>query len=369
MRQLFCAIAMVSVIVSACNEQTQQNQEELTYEGNKVTVAEESPIIAKLKMETVTMKTYTSELPTVGTVQARPENYAEVGIPFDGRIVKSYARLGAKVRAGQTLFEISSPDFFEASKAYFQNVQNSRKAKAEYERKKALLEHGIVSQRELEEAYVEAENALQEEESAESMLRVYGVNPSNLKMGQAMGIVAPISGEIVDIDITTGSYTKADSEPLVTIADLSKVWVTALIKEHYIGSVTNGGKAEIFIESAPDDIIWGEIINVGNLVDEETRSIQVVVSCDNADMKLKHGMYVGVHFVSEPKEAILIPTSALFQGDGTNYVYVCTSEKNIYERRKVEIGESAEDNTMISIRNGLSIGETIISEGGLYLNN
>lgn len=360
---------MAAVLLCSCAQGVNQNVEEVLYEGNKVTVTDGSPIISKLKYETVGLESFSSEMRTVGTVQAEPEHYAEVSVPFDGRIMRSYVKLGARVRAGQTLFDMSSPEFLEASKSYFQTVQNYTKAKSDYDRKKTLLEHGIISQRELEESFAEAENARQDKESAEAMLKVYGMSPESLKMGQAMGVVAPISGEVVYNAVTTGSFTKADSDPLVTIADLGRVWVTALIKERFIGSVTKGGKAEVFIESEPDTIIWGDILNVGNLVDEETRSIQVVISCDNADLKLKHGMYVSVHFMSEPKEAVVIPSTALFQGDGSCYVYVCTDEENTFERRQVVIGESNDDNTRVCIRQGLNPGEKIISTGGLYLNN
>lgn len=369
MNKIFYAAMAASVIVCACNRTPQQAKEDITYDGTTVIVADESPVLTKIKTETVAVKSYTSELQTVGTVKARPENFAEVGIPFDGRIVRSYAKLGSHVRAGQTLFEVSSPEFFEASKTYFQSLQASKLANAEYERKAALLEHGVVSRRELEEACAEAENARQEKESAESMLRVYGVNLSDLKMGQAMGIVAPVSGEVVKVDITSGSYVKADCDPMVTIADLSTVWVTAQVKEHFIGRVTDGGKAEVVIESRPDEVLAGTIINVGNLVDEQTRSIQVVISCDNKDLRLKHGMYVDVRFVSEPKESILVPATSVFQGDSCSYVYVCTEREHAYERRAVEVGEAIQGNTLIVIRKGLTAGETIISEGGLYLNS
>ncbi len=360
---------MAVVLLSACGGKGEQQTIEVSYEGNQVTVDGASPILSKLKYETLSLKPFSNEFRTVGTVQAETGKFAEVNVPFDGRVIRSHVKLGTKVSAGQALFDMSSPEFLEASKDYFQNLQNYEKAKADYERKKVLAQHGIVSQKELEEAYAECENVRHDKDFAAATLRVYGTDPATVKMGQAMTIVSPISGEVVENNVTVGAFTKADSDPLVTVADLHKVWVNARVKEHSIGSVTTGGKAEIIPESDTDQVIDGEILNVGNLVDEETRSVQVVIACDNQDLKLKHGMFVSVHFLSEAKDAIVVPATAVFLGEQSSFVYVCTDQPNVFQRRAVELGSSNDDKSEICIKSGLQPGEKIIAEGGLYLNN
>lgn len=360
---------LAAIMLSACTGNVEQKAEELVYQGNTVTVNTESPILSKLKYESLSLKPFCNEFRTVGTVQAETGKFAQVNVPFDGRIVRSHVRLGSKVSAGQTLFEMSSPDFLEASKEYFQNVQNYERVKADYERKVVLAQHGIASQKELQEALSEAENARHDMEYSAATLKVYGTNPATMKMGQPMTIVSPISGEVVQNDVAVGTFAKADSDPLMTIADLKTVWINARVKEHFIGMVNQGGKAEIISESDSEVTKHGEIINVGNLVDEETRSVQVVISCDNQDLKLKHGMFVSVHFLSESQDAIVVPATAVFQGEQNSYVYVCTDQPNVFQRRQVELGSSNDDHSQICIKNGLKVGEKIVAEGGLYLNN
>ena len=277
--------------------------------------------------------------------------------------------LGSRVGAGQVLFEVSSPEFLETCKRYFQSQSNYEKLRSDYQRKKTLQASGIISQKELNEAFTEAENARQEKEYAESAIRVYGMNPASVKMGQPMKIVAPISGEIVKCGLTPGAFLKADSDPVLAIADLRKVWVTAQVKERYIGAVDKGASAEIHTESSPGEPIHGKVIYVGNLVDEQTRSVQVVISCDNRDAVLKHGMYVSVHFLSAAKESVLVPSTAVFQGDSKSYVFVAADKSGTFIRRDVVTGSSSDDKTRIMIEEGLEEGETILAEGGLFLNN
>ena len=370
MKKTYYAIAMACLLLSSCKGESEKNNEEISYQGDTVTVNMSSPILSKISVEILEEEPFSSEFRTVGTVQAEMGRYAEVGVPFDGRISSSKVMLGSRVHSGQTLFEVSSPDFFEASKAYFQNLRRYETAISAYERKKALQDAGIVSVRELEEAYTEVENARQEKAASEAAFKAYGMDPAAMEPGQGMRIVAPISGEVVRCNLTPGTYVKSDGDALLTIADLDRVWVTAQVKERFIGAVSRNGKVEIFTEAEPQTPIWGKVLNIGNLVDEQTRSVQVIVSCDNPELKLKHGMYVSVHFISEPVDAVVVPSTAVFQGEKSSYVYLVSDKgDNRFVRHQVIAGETNDDNSRIHIMDGLHSGDKIVSDGGLFLNN
>lgn len=369
MKKTFYAIGVACLLLASCKGTGEKNIEEITFLGDTVIVSETSPILSKISARILETEPFSSEFRTVGTVQAEMGHYAEVGVPFDGRITGSKVMLGSRVNAGQTLFEVSSPDFFEACKSYFQNIRNYETARSSFERKKALQDAGVVSVKDLEESYAQVENARQEKAASEATFRAYGMDPATIEPGQTMRIVSPISGEVVRCDVTPGSYTKADGVTLLTVADLRRVWVTAQVKERFIGAVSKGGKVEIFTEADPQTAIWGKVLNIGNLVDEQTRSVQVIVECDNPETKLKHGMYVSVHFISEPADAVVVPATALFQGEETSYVYVASDRDNrTFLRRRVVAGESNDDNTKVRIAGGLNPGEKIVTDGGIYLN-
>ena len=369
MKKTYCAIIMAGLLLPACKEGGERTTEEISYQGDSVIVNPDSPVLQKITTLKLEKELFSNEFRTVGTARAETEHYSEVGVPFDGRITKARVMLGSRVRAGQTLFEVSSPEFFEASKTYFQNKRNYETAKSAYERKKELQKSGIVSLRELEEALTELENSRQEKAASEAAFVAYGMNPGTIEPGQAMHIVAPISGEVVRCNITPGEYTRSDGDALVIIADLDRIWITAQVKERFIGLVTEGGRVEIFTEAEPDVPIQGRVLNVGNMVDGQTRSVQVIVACDNPERKLKHGMYVSVHFISEPENAIVVPSTSLFQGESSSYVYLVTDESNVFLRHPVTVGAADDSNSRVQVIKGLEEGDIIVSEGGLYLNN
>lgn len=370
MKKTYCAIILACLLVSSCKGTEEKKIQEISYQGDTVTVRKDSPILSRISTEVLVLEPFSSEFRTVGTVQAEMGRYAEVGVPFDGRITTSKVMLGSRVHKGQTLFEVSSPDFFEESKQYFQNLRIYETAKSSYERKEALHEAGVVSARELEEVLTEVETARQEKAASEAAFKAYGMDPSAMEPGQAMRIVAPISGEVVRCNIIPGAFIKADGESLLTLADLDRVWITAQVKERFVGRVSKGGRVEIFTEAEPDCPVMGKVLNIGNLVDEQTRSVQVTVACDNAGQKLKHGMYVSVHFISEPEDAVVIPSTAVFQGETTSYVFMASPEAdNIFLRRQITVGESNDENNRVRVIDGLLQGDRIVSEGGIYLNN
>ncbi|MCF0177717.1 MAG: efflux RND transporter periplasmic adaptor subunit [Bacteroidales bacterium] len=324
-----------------------------------------SPDIDKsIRLATAERVPYSIEFRTVGTVGAENGKIAHIAAPFDGRITSAKVKIGQKVTAGQTIFELSSSDFLDVVSSYFQTKQTSEQVTKNLERKKKLLDKGIVSARELEEAEVEAVCAQNEFYRAKESLKIFNVNPNDITVGDPLRVVSPLSGEVVALDITPGDYIKSDDEPLATVVDLQEVWVKARIKEHYIGLVKNGDNVNVFTDAEPETAIIGKIYNVGEIVDEQSRTIDVIIVCNNSERKLKLGMFTTVRFSSEPQESIIIPATAVFQAEESGYVYL-KSEDGSYARRNVEVTDIGDG--QLRVLSGLKEGEVYVADGGLLI--
>ena len=366
MKKIMIALAALLPVFVGCKQNTAATQEkDFHFSGDEVNVAASSPIARELVVEPVSAGAYDASFRTVGTVRPMAGRMAEVAVPFAGRITRSFVRLGDRVRAGQPVFEMSSPDFYEAVRAYFENQVADRNAAANLQRREAMYEAGILSEREIEEARAEADNARNAYQLSRMALSVYHVDLERLQPGAPITVTAPISGRVVACQLTPGQYLKEDADPVATIAELSRVWVSAQVREAQIGRVgMAGSRAEVLLDTAPDSPVDGRIVYVGEILDEETRSTEVVLECANAGRQLRPGMFVSVVFHAPQASALLIPAKAVFQGEGSRYVYV-EKEPLHFERRPVRV-ESAGDG-MFCVLSGLSEGERIISEGGIYL--
>ena len=365
MNKSILILGVLCTVLTSCNNNTPSNNNiELKHQGDTIFVSEQSVINSKIKLQTIALQEYSSEFNATGMVKAIAGQMAEISPLFDGRVTKSFVKLGQKVNAGSPIFELHSAEFSETVKNYYQSLQAKKLKESNYLRQKDLLKNGVSSTKDMEEAETDYEMAVKDYENAVMSLKVLNINPAKMNMGQALTVVSPIAGEVVQMNMVIGQYVKSDGEPLAIVAELSKVWVVAQIKEKHIGSIRKEDKVEIRTDANPEQMITGQVAHISELLDEETRSVQVLIVCDNKDRSLKPGMFANVHFISFPKESIVIPSTALLQNEEKSYVFV-QAEKGKFVKREVEAKTANQQE--IAILNGLKTGDVIVSEGGIYL--
>jgi cobalt-zinc-cadmium efflux system membrane fusion protein len=365
MYKIYLAIIFMLLIVACGNSEVTKEGMELILTGDTIVVNEKSPILYHIITRKSQFQDFSAEFKTIGTVRPVSGKLTEIAPPFAGRIIKSYVHLGQKVSAGSPVFELSSSEYYEATKAYFAAQSANELAQRKYNRQKELAANGFTAQRDLEQAQSEANIASQEHEQAKATLSIFNINASSLQVGQPLKVVSPISGEVLKSNITIGSYVKEDSEPLAIVADLSRVWVTALVKEKYFGAIKHGDRVEVHISSNPNKVVSGTIYYIGEMLEEDTRSLEVILECGNSNRELKLGMFCEVHFLSSPTKAIILPSTAIMQEQDNDYVLI-EETKGKYVRRKVESESISIDNVLIT--KGIIDGENVVIKGGIYLN-
>jgi RND family efflux transporter, MFP subunit len=367
MNKIIILAGAFCILSVSCKKNTPiETPTDITSQGNIVIVSENSAVNSKIKLQTIELRAFSTEFNTTGTVKAITGQMAEIAPLFDGRVTQSFVRLGQKVSAGTPLFELHSAEFSETVKGYFQSLQTKKMKESGLQRQKDLVKNGVGSVRDLEEAETDYEVALKDYESAVSNLKTLNIDPEKINMGQALKIVSPIAGEVVQTDMVIGQYVRSDDGPLAIVAELSRVWVVAQVKEKNIGSILKDDKVEIRTDANPEQVISGYVYHISELLDEETRSVQVLVECDNSERRLKPGMFTSVHFIASPKESIVIPSTALLQNEDVTYVFV-QEEKGKYSKRQVKAVTANQQESLIT--EGLRVGDIIIVEGGIYLYN
>lgn len=365
MKNMIIGSALLCLLAFACKSpDNSADDAAVVVKGDTVTVAANSIVSSEIKIQTVKTGRAAGTFTAFGTVRAQAGKLANVGVPFDGRSTKAFVRLGQKVKAGQPLFGFFSAEIAELANACFQARSASNLAARDLERKKELQKNGIVSQRELEEAQSAADIARQEFAQSSNTLKMLGIDVDGLLNGSSVSVVSPISGEVMACEVIDGQYVKADTEPLVTVADLGTVWVEAQVKEPYINELSNDCQVLVIADSDRNNPVPGRIHYISRIIDESTRSIRVTIECDNAQGRLRPGMYVRAQFLSDALESIVIPSSAVMQGQESSFVYVKTAP-GTYLRRNVEVATIDADS--VRVLDGLSEGEQIIVKGGIFL--
>ncbi|WP_104383110.1 efflux RND transporter periplasmic adaptor subunit [Sphingobacterium sp. HMA12] len=357
----------VLMIMQACNPQSTVPAEDsaaLHFAGDTLTINAQAPLLSKIKCTAVVQQAHQLKFKTAAMVKIIPNSYVEIPMPFAGRVVKSYVNLGQEVAVNTALFSISSSDYFEAQRAYLDAKQTYTLAASVLKRQKDLLSHGVGIQKELEEAETNFAISNTTLNNAAAALRIYDNNPAQAILGQPLLVRSPIRGEILSNTIVLGQYNKEDAPALLRIAELSKVWVSAYIKEKDLSAIDQIRTVEVHIDSQPAKKRQGKIVHINQFVDEANRNIEVLVECDNKDRLLKPGMYVNTQFEQAARASIFIPAKAVLQYNDKSFVWVRLAPHR-FIKRYVQTGVT--ENEQIQIVQGLSEDEQIISEGAFYL--
>jgi cobalt-zinc-cadmium efflux system membrane fusion protein len=324
-----------------------------------------------VQLYTVAEGSFHKAIHTNGTVDFDQERSTGVLAPISGPVTKLLVGPGDRVKKGQALAYVDSPDFAAAVGVYRKADAAARNARRIADVDKDLLVHKGVSEREAAQAQSDAIGAESDRDAARQALAALGIDASTIeKIGKGIdtpfpggAIRAPLDGIVVERPINPGQLLQAGTTPCFTIADLSRVWVNAQIFSADMGQVNVGDSAEI---DTGDTTLKGTVTNVADEVDPATRAVTARVSVENPHGVLKKQMYVPVSIVArDESKGLLVPVSAILRDDeNLPFVYVARPDGG-FARTHVTPGYRDGDRSVVS--DGLHAGDQIVAQGAIFL--
>lgn len=327
----------------------------------------------RLQVETLATSTYHRTITTTGTVGFDNDRATTVLAPISGPVSRLVVALGDKVKAGDPLALVASPDYAGAVSGYRKAVvtENNLRRIADLDEK--LFKADALARRDLEQAQTDAANASADRESALQQLRAIGVPEETIRdiqerkpTGRISGVIrAPLNGTVVERLITPGQLLQAGTTSCFTVADLSRVWVMADLFESQLPDVQAGDTAEIMTPASPTPLP-GTVENISAILDPTTRAIAVRIGADNPGELLKKQMFVQVRIRSQRETTgILVPAAAVLRDDeNLPFVYVVQPDGR-FARRRITLGSSV--GNRLEVLNGLTSGDRIVADGALYV--
>ncbi len=326
----------------------------------------------KIHTETVRPSTFRRTIETTGTVGFDSDQATTVLAPVSGPVSRLVASLGAKVKVGDVLATVASPDYATAISAYSKAVATAKNLRRIADLTEQLS-HDNLSRREVEQSQTDAANAEADREAALEQLHSLGVGESTIRaiqenrsVPERAGVIrSPIAGTVVEKLITPGQLLQAGTTPCFTVADLSRVWVMANLFESDLAFVEKGDPAEILTSASPTKLP-GAVDYISAIVDPNTRASGVRVVAKNPKGLLKKQMYVRVLIHSRREQTgLLAPVSAVLRDDeNLPFVYLANADGS-YSRRRVTLGSRVGDRYEITA--GLAATNQVVVEGGLFL--
>jgi membrane fusion protein, copper/silver efflux system len=258
---------------------------------------------------------------------------------------------GQYVRAGQPLMTIYSPELAQAQ----QDLLVARKATQK-----------TVADSDLTYVRTQLLNA------ARQKLRLLGLADQDVKAIEDsdsavtnLTLRSPVSGYVLEKTVVAGQYVSADQN-LLTIADLSKVWVLAEIYEQDLSGIALGQKAEMSVTALPGETFGGTVSFIYPTVSSTSRALRIRLEFANSSLSLRPGMYADVRLLEESAAVLTISVEAVMDGGETRYAFVVHNGKH-FEPRLLKLGRS--DGDWTEVLSGVMEGEEVVTSANFLIDS
>ena len=362
----FLCSLLVTVLLSACSDPVDKSKEitQVAPIPGEVFLAEDSPKKAYIKTATLVLSQHPLLEPLVGKISYDEKLTSRISSPVAGRVIATPITLGTPVQIGATLLELDSPEVASAEADYSAAEADYTLAQKAWARQQELYAGKAISQKDLEQAQDAVNDARSALQRAQQRLKNLHIN-TGLSDGR-FSLRSPVSGTVVERNVNPGMEVRSDlDKPLYVVSDLKKLTLLMEVFEVNLSKIKLGQKLSVSVPAYPGVVFPASVQYIAQILDENTRTVQVRCDLPNADGRLLPGMYATINVNSNPEdEAIVLPLTAIFTEGDADYVFVALEDHH-YKQRPVKIGLRLKDKAVIT--DGLQANEQVVIEGALTL--
>jgi cobalt-zinc-cadmium efflux system membrane fusion protein len=343
-----------------------ESPELMVRQGDKYFVPEGSALRRRLTVMPAVSQSVSSKVALPGIVESDPARTTAVLTPVGGRLIALKVALGDRVKRGQALAVIDSPDVGQAYDDDDKAGDTARLTEKNLTRQEAQNKLGVASDRDLDQARSDHAQAAAEYARTQARLKMLGVPLDNRPSSRVLTVIAPMDGSVTALAVAPGTMINDLTQPLMTIADLSTVWVTALAPEKEVAAVSKNQEAEVNLVAYPDRVLHGRVLFVSDVIEADSRRNKIRIAFANLDYALKPNMFATVTLAGPKRSEVVLPSSALLMNNDRTSVFVATAPWT-FERRTVD--PLLDEGSSVAIRSGVEAGEQVIVKGGILLND
>jgi cobalt-zinc-cadmium efflux system membrane fusion protein len=331
---------------------------------------------ASLKIGPVGWREFAILKTAVGTIDFNENLLVQVFSQYPGKILKAFFNLGDEVKQGDVLFTIDSPDLLQAESTILASAGVLELQKRTLARASMLLKAGGSAQKDVDQATSDEQTAEGNFKAAKNAVRIFGKTDAEIeqilterRVDSTLLVPSPISGKIVARNAAPGFLTQPGNAPApFSVADLSTMWMLANVIETDAPAYKIGQEVEVKVPAYPDKVFKGHVTTIGAMIDPNSHRQLVRSEIEDPEHLLRSGMFASfVIRVGDPVRSLALPAEGVVrEGDGTMTVWV-TSDSRRFLRRTVKVGLQQDGWTQIL--EGLSPGETVVTDGAVFLSN
>lgn len=300
---------------------------------------------------------------STGKIVPTAKGKAEIFSPLPGKITQSSIPVvGMNVSTGTTLLRLEQTldvqSKLSVANEKFKAEAEFEQATKDYERLKDL--EGVTAQKDLLSAEIRLNASEKTLTYYESVLDGKGT------LNNYFPITSPISGVIVESNVSIGEQLETNKK-LFTIVNINTLWVEAEIYETDIARLQNISNATLTAQTYPDEYFDAKLVNIGNVVDDVTRTVKVIFEVKNKNKLLKVGMFANINInikANNESEVLAVPKECVVDIGGKNVVFIHTKAQTF---KGVEVLLGRTDGKYVEILSGIKAGARIVTVGNYQL--
>jgi len=373
-RKSHLAVALAAALaIAGCHRSHAAMKDPLQPPPGEAWLTSEQVKEAQIEVAPVDDQNVDDTITASGRVTFDDQRVTHIFSPVTGRVNRIDANLGQRVKKGDALATIESPDVGIASSDLGKAQADLIAAEHDYNRQKELFAAHAASQKDYEQAEDNYRKAKSEMGRARAKAALFRTGGDSVSQGYTLR--AGIDGEVIARNVSPGievqgQYGGGQAVELFTIGELDRVWVLAEVFEMDIARVKMGSKAVVRVVAYPNKVFEGKVDYVSGSLDPQTRTAKIRCTFDNPDRLLKPEMYATVNVSVEERRALAIPHSAVLRLGEQTVVFVdrgnAPDGRHRFERLPVQVDEG-EASTWIPVTHGLDKGTKIVTKGAILL--
>ncbi len=310
----------------------------------------------------------------VGSVDFDQDRSTPVASPYQGRILEVFVNLGDRVKSGDPLFTVESPDLMTAEATLIQTAGVLDLANANLVRLRGAAKLGGTAQKDLDQAVSDQKTAEGNDRAARLALSVFGKTDDEIdaivksrKVDRALVVRSPADAVVSARNAAPGLFVQPGNTPM-TVSDDSTMWLNAFVVEADAPAISIGDAVVARVPSASEAPFTAKVSRVTLSVDPVTHRQLVRMEIGNKARKLRAGMMATFEItVAQPALSPSIPAGGVVrEGDGSMTAWVRQDETH-FAQRVIKLGVQQDGQDQILA--GLKDGDPVIVDGAVFVDN
>lgn len=355
----------ILIITSCTNSQQEQKTTIDSLDANTITLSQAQYDAAHINLGTIERRAIAGHITVNGKLDVPPQNMISVSAPMGGFVKSTDLLQGMKLKKGDLLVVLENPDYIQLQQDYLDSKSKLEFLEAEYNRQQELAKENVNALKALQQAKSQNESMKAVVSGLEAKLRLINIQPATLQSGKISSTIslhAPVSGYVTTVNVNIGQFVNS-TDVMFNIVNLDHIHAELQVYEKDISKISIGQKVN-FRLAHESNFRSATVYLIGKEISPE-RTVRVHCHLDKEDHNLLPGMFVSAEIEVSSKEGNVVPSAAIVNYEGENYIFMPAGDKK-YTAVPVVVGATAGDFTELQGEE-IDSAATIVTTGAFEL--